>query len=120
MSEEQIQRLEDGEEEDLKLSRVQVPAPITGTVIEKHITLGEMLEKDAKAFVLADLNSVWVNFSVYQKDMPLIRKGLEVIISVGKGIPDAKGTISYVRSLVGEETRTAVACVKTAFCQLGF
>jgi len=111
ITEKQIQRLEDGEEEDLKLSRVQVSAPISGTVIEKHITLGEMLEKDAKTFVIADLNSVWVNLSVYQKDMPLIRKGLEVIISAGKGIPDVKGTISYVRSLVGEETRTALARV---------
>jgi len=107
----QIQLLEDGEEEDLKLTRVQVSAPISGTVIEKHITLGEMLEKNAKAFVLADLSTVWVNFSVYQKDMSLIRKGLKVIISSGKGIPDVKGTISYVRSLVGEETRTALARV---------
>ena len=107
----QIQRLEDGEEEDLKLTRVQVSAPISGTVIEKHITLGEMLEKNAKAFVLADLSTVWVNFSVYQKDMSLVRKGLEVTVSAGKGIPDVKGTISYVRSLVGEETRTALARV---------
>jgi len=107
----QVQRMEDGEADDLTLSRLQIPAPISGTVIEKHITLGEMLERDAKAFVLADLNSVWVNFSVYQKDMPLIRKGLDVIVSAGKGIPDVKGTISYVRSLVGEETRTALARV---------
>lgn len=111
ITQKEIQRLKDGEEEDLKLSRVRVSAPISGTVIEKHITLGEMLEKDAKTFVLADLNSVWVNFSVYQKDMPLIRKGLQVIVSAGKGIPDVKGTISYVRSLVGEETRTALARV---------
>ena len=111
ITQKQIQRLEDGEEEDLKLSRVRVSAPISGTVIEKHITLGEMLERDAKTFVLADLNSVWVNFSVYQKDMPLVRKGLQVIVSAGKGIPDVTGTISYVRSLVGEETRTALARV---------
>ena len=111
ITQKQIQRLEDGEEEDLKLSRVGVAAPISGTVIEKHITLGEMVERNAKTFVLADLSTVWVNFSVYQKDMPLIRKGLDVIVSAGKGIPDVKGTISYVRSLVGEETRTALARV---------
>ena len=111
ISEKEIRKLKDGREQDFKIARVEITAPIRGTVIEKHITLGEMLEKDAKVFVLADLSSVWVNLRVYQKDMALIRKGMEVIISAGKGIPDAKGTISYVRSLVGEETRTALARV---------
>ncbi|MFQ5451711.1 MAG: efflux RND transporter periplasmic adaptor subunit [Nitrospinaceae bacterium] len=108
---EEIQQLQEGGDRGIKVARVEVPAPIAGTVIEKHITLGEMLQRDAKAFVLADLNSVWVNLNVYRKEMPLIRKGLEVIITAGKGIPDSKGTISYVRSLVGEETRTALARV---------
>jgi len=111
ISEKEIKKLEDGREQDFKIARVEIKAPIRGTVIEKHITLGEMLAKDAKAFVLVDLSSVWANLSVYQKDMVLIRKGMEVIISGGKGAPDYKGKISYVRSLVGEETRTALARV---------
>jgi len=111
ISEEEIQNLEDGRSQDFRIARVEIKAPIKGTVIEKHITLGEMLAKDAKAFVLADLSSVWVNLSVYQKDMALVRKGLEVIISANDGTPDFKGKISYVRSLVGEETRTALARV---------
>jgi cobalt-zinc-cadmium efflux system membrane fusion protein len=111
ISEKEIQILEDGREQDFKIARIEIKAPIGGTVIEKHITLGEMLEKDAKAFVLADLSSVWVNLSVYQKDMALIRKGMEVIISGGKNIPEFKGEISYVRSLVGDETRTTLARV---------
>jgi len=111
ISEKEIQILEDGREQDFKIARIEIKAPIGGTVIEKHITLGEMLEKDAKAFVLADLSSVWVNLSVYQKDMALIRKGMEVIISGGKNIPEFKGKISYVRSLVGDETRTTLARV---------
>lgn len=109
--EKEIQILADGEEHDSKVAMVEISAPITGTVIEKHIAFGEMLKKDAHAFVLADLNSVWVDFRVYQKSMPLIRKGLEVVISAGQGAPDAKGAISYVRSLVGEETRTTLARV---------
>lgn len=111
ISEQMIQNLEDDKEQGVEIARVGVQAPIKGTVIEKHITLGEMLEKDATVYLLADLSSVWVDLSVYQKDMALIRNGMEVIISVGKGIPDVKGKISYVRSLVGEETRTALARV---------
>jgi len=91
------------------VTRVEMRAPIAGTVIEKHITLGEMLQRDAKSFVVADLSAVWVDLNVYQKDLPLIREGLQAVISAGHGIPNAKGKISYLRPLVGEQTRTALA-----------
>jgi membrane fusion protein, heavy metal efflux system len=110
-SEKEIRNLKDGKSQDFKVAQVEILAPITGKVIEKHITLGEMLRKDAKVFVLADLSSVYVNLSVYQKDMPLIRKGLNVIISTDKDVTKAMGKISYVRSIVGEQTRTALARV---------
>jgi cobalt-zinc-cadmium efflux system membrane fusion protein len=57
---------------------------------------------------------VWVNLTVYQKDLPYIRVGQEVIISPGYGIPEtrnAKGKISYISPVLDEETRTATARV---------
>ncbi len=96
---------------DVSFTRYEVLAPFDGTVIEKHIVLGEVLKDDAEAFVIADLDSVWVDIGVYQKDIPYIRNGLGVTVSAGHGIPDASGTISYIGPLVGEETRTALARV---------
>ena len=89
----------------------QIIAPISGTVIQKHISLGEVLKEDTEAFLLADLNTVWVDLSVYQKDLPFVRQGQRVIISAGHGIPDTEGEISYVGPVVGEATRTALARV---------
>lgn len=90
-------------------TRYEIIAPFGGEVIEKHITLGEVLPDDAEAFVIADLSTVWIDLNVYQKDLPLVREGQLVVISAGHGLPDATGKISYLRPVIGEETRTALA-----------
>ncbi len=89
----------------------EMVAPFGGTVIEKHITLGEVVKDDTVTYVLADLKSVWINLNVYQKDLPLVRRGQSVIIAMGYGIPDVAGKISYIGPIVGEQTRTALARV---------
>jgi cobalt-zinc-cadmium efflux system membrane fusion protein len=96
---------------DIAFTRYELLAPFNGTVIEKHITLGEVLQDDTEAFIIADLSSVWVNLSVYEKDLSLVREGQPAVISVGKGIPDARGEISYLGPVVDEQTRTALARV---------
>jgi cobalt-zinc-cadmium efflux system membrane fusion protein len=96
---------------DMSYTRYEVVAPFNGTVIDKHITLGEVLKEDAAAFVVADLTTVWINLNVYQKDLPLIQKGQKAIISAGFGIPDAEGAIRYVAPIIKEETRTTLARV---------
>ncbi len=99
------------EQSDDSLTRFEITAPLDGTVIYKHITLGEALKDDAQAFIVADLSDLWVDLSVYREDLPFIRKGQKVEISAGHGIPDAAGEISYVGALIGEQTRTALARV---------
>lgn len=96
---------------DTTFTRYEITAPFSGTVIEKHITLGEAVKDDSTVFVVADLKTVWVNLSAYQKDLPFIKKGARVVIKASHGIPDAVGTISYVGPIVGEQTRTALVRV---------
>ncbi len=82
-----------------------------GTVIEKHITRGEAVTRGSQAFVIADLGSVWVNLSVYQKDLATVAVGQSVTISAGHDLPETTGKISYITPTVDEETRTATARV---------
>lgn len=97
---------------DLHFTRFEITAPFNSTVIEKHITLGEMAKDDADVFVLADLSTVWVNLTVYQKDLPRIKKGQRVLITLGQEEGErAEGRIAYVQPVVKEETRTATATV---------
>ncbi len=94
---------------DQSYTRYEVAAPFDGTVIEKHITLGESLKEDADIFLVADLSAVWVNLSVYQKDLGLIRKGQSATISTGHDNRETTAEISYVAPIVKEETRSAMA-----------
>ena len=98
-------------EQESRLTKFEITAPFDGTVIDKHITLGEVVGNDADVFVVADLSSVWVDLHVYPKDLMKIKKGQRVVISAGQMIPDAEGVISYVGPVVGAESRTALARV---------
>lgn len=89
----------------------RLTAPIAGTVIEKHITLGEKLDTDATAFTVADLSEVWINLTVYQKDIESVAMGQPVTVRSSQGGATATGKIDYVSPIVDEATRTAIARV---------
>jgi cobalt-zinc-cadmium efflux system membrane fusion protein len=107
LSEQEIATLKSGGHE--RLTGFNVAAPFSGTVIDKHITLGEFVEENSDVFTIADLSTVWVDLSVYQRDLAAVREGQEVVISSDTALPDAIGEIAYLRPIVGEETRTALA-----------
>jgi len=98
------------EEPKEMLTSFEITAPFGGTVIQKHITLGELVKDDADAFVVADLDTVWVDLQVHQKDVGLVRKGQEVTISVQHG-PATEGVIDYVDPVLNKNTRTALVRV---------
>jgi membrane fusion protein, heavy metal efflux system len=94
-------------------TRHRIVAPIDGTIIAKHIVLGEVLKDDRECFIIADLSSVWVDLNVYQTDLARIRTGQKVTISAGPSL-QAQGTISFVSSLISDQTRTMLARVVLA------
>ena len=63
------------------LTRYEVVAPFAGTVIERHIAVGEVLKDDTEAFMVADLSTVWVDLNISAKDLPLVRKGQRVVVA---------------------------------------
>ncbi|HGY56276.1 MAG TPA: HlyD family efflux transporter periplasmic adaptor subunit [Caldithrix abyssi] len=89
----------------------EVKSLINGTVIEMHLTLGEVVNDARHAFLIADLSHVWANLNVYQKDLPYVKIGRKATISAGYGIKEAVGVISYISPVVDEMTRTATARV---------
>ncbi len=82
-----------------------------GLVIAKHITRGEPVSREQAAFVVADLRDVWIDISVYQKDLALVRVGQPVVVSAGHELEEARGEISYLAPVVDEATRTSTARV---------
>jgi len=96
---------------DTTLTHYEITAPFAGTVINRHITLGEIVNDGQAIFTIADLSTVWVNITVYQRDLVYVKAGQDVEIEFGHGIPDAHGRIDFVSPVVDEATRTAFARV---------
>ena len=93
------------------LTRYEIRAPISGTIVEKNLSVGQAIKEDANIFTLADLTSVWAEMTVYAKDMNVIRVGQKVNVKSAVFDGNASGVISYVGALAGEQTRTAKARV---------
>ncbi len=98
-------------ESDESLSPYEMKTLIEGTIIEKHITLGEAVSREHAAFVVANMSSVWADITVYQRDLPIVFAGQQATISGGHGLPEVSGEIVYVAPVVSETTRTALARV---------
>jgi cobalt-zinc-cadmium efflux system membrane fusion protein len=93
------------------LSRFEIRAPFSGTVVEKHLSLGEAVKEDASIFTVSDLSTVWAEFAVAPKDLATVRVGQRVIVSSTAFDSKVEGNIAYVGALLGEQTRTARARV---------
>ncbi len=98
-------------ESNESLTTYEVQSLIDGTIIEMHMTRGELIGTEAHAFTIADLNKVWAMLSVYQKDLDKIRIGQNAKISIGSIDTEERGKISYLSPIVDEKTRTASARV---------
>ena len=93
------------------LNRLEIRAPFDGTIVEKHLALGEAVKEDASIFTVADLRTVWAEFAVSPKDLEAVRVGQKVVVSSSAFESQVEGTVSYVGALLGEQTRTARARV---------
>ncbi len=93
------------------LAPFDLKTQLDGVVIAKHITRGEPVSREQAAFVVADLRDVWIDISVYQKDLALLRVGQPVVVSAGHELEEATGEIFYLAPVVDEATRTATARV---------
>ena len=85
-------------------------APLSGTVVARHLTRGESVPIEREAFVIADVSTVWVDIGIYAHDLEEVQAGQSVTILTDGGF-EAAGSIAFVTPNVSEETRTANARV---------
>jgi cobalt-zinc-cadmium efflux system membrane fusion protein len=96
-------------ESNQSLTTYDLKAPISGTIIERQISLGEYASEQKPAFVVADLSTIWVELSVYRHDFKRVRIGDEVLIDPDDGGGDIQATISYLSPVGASDTQTALA-----------
>lgn len=103
MSEKEISAI--GKEHTIN-SSVAIYSPIAGAVIERHLTLGEVVEPVKPLFTIADLSNLWVIADVTEMDIPKVKKGQGALVTVSP-YPEKifKGKISYISEVIDPETR---------------
>ncbi|MEW6639830.1 MAG: divalent metal ion exporter adaptor subunit IhpB [Pseudomonadota bacterium] len=96
-------------ESNQSLTPYELRAALDGTVIDRQTTLGEYVSEQKPAFVIADLSTVWVDFSVYRRDLGRVNVGDQVLIDPADGKPVIEAKISYLSPVGSSDTQSAVA-----------
>lgn len=87
-------------------TQYELRAPVSGVVIQKHLTTGEAVKGDDAIFLLADLSDVWVNIAIPSKDLKFVELGQKVIVRDENLEMEAIGKMTYLSSIIDEKTRT--------------
>jgi cobalt-zinc-cadmium efflux system membrane fusion protein len=94
---------------------LMVPAPISGTITEKHAIVGELSDPSKSLFTVVDLSSIWVVVDIYEKDLAKVHTGQTATVTVDAW-PDVKltGRVTYLADVLDATTRTLKARVEVA------
>jgi cobalt-zinc-cadmium efflux system membrane fusion protein len=88
-------------------STTQIVSPISGTVIDRKVTEGQVVQPADGVFLVADLSNLWVIADVPEQIAGTVQVGESVQVEVA-ALPGQKvsGALSYVAPTVSPETRT--------------
>jgi Cu(I)/Ag(I) efflux system membrane fusion protein len=90
------------------LTEFDVYADRHGVVLRRDVAKGDFVNKGAVLFEVADLSNVWIMLDAYESDLPFLRIGQKIAVSVasvpGREFPT---TISFIDPSINPQTRTA-------------
>jgi cobalt-zinc-cadmium efflux system membrane fusion protein len=96
-------------------SVAQIVASVSGTVIERKVTEGQVVQPADTVYVVADLSRIWVVADIPEQSAGLVAVGESVAVEIaafpGRRIP---GALSFVSPIVSPETRTVRARIDLA------
>ncbi len=104
LSENQIQQIEtSGKVKE----NFPVYATVSGTVSEKLVAQGESIKQGQPLLKIANLNTVWANFDVYENQIDLFKKGQEIsITSKAYVVKEFKAAVAFIDPVLDTRTRT--------------
>jgi cobalt-zinc-cadmium efflux system membrane fusion protein len=90
-----------------------IRAPIAGTIVDKSVTPGQLLQAGTSpAFTVANLSRVWVQAQIASADVAVVAVGDQADIDTGAGI--THGVVDNVGASVDPNTRAVLARVVVA------
>jgi cobalt-zinc-cadmium efflux system membrane fusion protein len=106
-----IAALRDGK--DIPELQAAIRAPIEGTVVERLINPGQLLQAGSTpAYTIANLGTMWVQASVFESDLSAVQLGDRAEVTTGASPTPFVGRVTYIAALVDPATKaTAVRVV---------
>ena len=103
-----IAALRDGK--DVPEMQAAIRAPIDGTVVERLINPGQLLQAGSTpAFTIANLSSMWVQANVFESDLGSVQVGDRAEVTTTAAPNPFVGKVTYIAALVDPATKaTAV------------
>jgi cobalt-zinc-cadmium efflux system membrane fusion protein len=84
----------------------KVLSPVAGTVVEKLITPGELLEAGTTpCFTVADLSQVWVMANLFETDLGSVEEGDAAEVVTSASSTNLPGKVDYISAIVDPNTR---------------
>lgn len=96
-------------------SDLPITSPVSGTVTERMVNSGEIVEANKELFKITNLGTIWVIAEVYEKDLAQIRTGTGATVT-SNAFPGQvfRGQVTYIDPNLNESTRTAQVRVELA------
>ena len=84
-----------------------VYATVSGTVSEKLVEQGDYIKQGQPLLKIANLNTVWANFDVYENQLNLFKKGQEISITTNANASkEVNGKVDFIDPVLDARTRT--------------
>ena len=88
-------------------AEAMIRSPISGTVVEKLITPGQLLEAGTTpCFTVANLSRVWVLAQLFGSDLAAVNTGDSAQVVTGIGSNNFSGKVDNISALVDPDTRS--------------
>jgi cobalt-zinc-cadmium efflux system membrane fusion protein len=83
-----------------------IRSPLTGTVVEKLVTPGQLLQSGTTpCFTVADLSKVWVMANIFETDLAAVEQGDPAEIVTSAWPTNLPGTVDNISAIVDPNTR---------------
>ena len=84
-----------------------ITAPISGSIVSRMVTIGQYVEPSMDMFHIVNTSSVYVDLSIFEKDLPYIHIGQKVVIETGTNSNETyEGKISFINKVFDDKNRT--------------
>lgn len=105
-TETQIDKIEESGEVEFYF---KILSPATGTVTKRNIAQGDHVMEGMSMFQIINLSHLWVEFDAYESDIPWVKLGSEVEITI-KSIPGEvfKSKVTFIDPILNVKTRTTI------------